>query len=176
MNIRQLPLLGGVVLAVVLSLWVSPKDTVLAKPPQLDVLNPHQTVSPALVGRMHGVTMLEFIADRAIREIRVVENERIAGSLNVAVADNQTKLKLAAVVSEQRKSISVFIDTGNYSREIITAYSPLQDARDAPPKESIGPVKDLKLAESEWTEVYRLSATRYAGKDVVNFELKIEIR
>lgn len=151
-------------------------EIAFANPPELDGLSTPQKTSPAIVGRIHGVTMLEFKSDRAIREIRVLENEKIARTLKVAVADNQTNLKLAAVVSEQRKSVSVFIDTVNYSTEIIAAYPPLRDARDASPKESINPVKDLKLAESEWIEVYRLSAARHEGKDVLNFDLKIEVR
>ena len=176
MNIRKVLTLGVVVLAVVLFLRISPGDAVLAEPQEVGAEAPAKKASSALVGRMGGVTMLEFQTDRALQEIRVVVNEKIAGSKKFAVADNKTKLRLAAVVSEQRKSVSVFIDAENSSTEIIAAYPPIRDARDMSPKESIGPVKDVKLAESGWIEVYRLSASRYEGKDLATFELKVEIR
>ena len=99
MNIRQVLIQGGVVLAALLCLRVAPEDAVPAEPPELHGLRPPQKISPALVGRMHGVTMLEFQTDRALQEIRVVVNEQIAGSLRVPVDDNQTNLKLATVVS-----------------------------------------------------------------------------
>ena len=175
MNIRQVLTLAGVILAAVLCLWGASKEAALAEPPEPYGLSAPEKNSPALVGRVHGVTMLEFTADRAIQEIRVVVNKEITGSMRAAGRDTQTNLKIATVVSEQRKSVSVFIDAP-FRTEIIAAYPPLRDARDGPPEESIGPVKDAKLAESEWIEVYRLSANRYEGKDVVNFELKIEIR
>jgi hypothetical protein len=178
MKTRGVMSLAVAALASVLLLRLAPGDVVWAAAPEVEAASPGpvQQTSTALVGRMYGVTMLKFRTDRALDEIRVVVDGETVGSLSVAAEDNQTTLKLASVVSGRRKSVSIFLDTINYSAEFTAAYMPMRDARDTMPQEYYGPGNDVKLADSGWVEVYRLSTLRHVGAEVTRFELKVEVR
>lgn len=150
----------------------------MAATPEWEVTNSGTAQQPpsALVARMFGVTMLEFRTDHPLHEVRVTVNGTVLGSLSISAVDNQTTLKLAAVVSQRQGSATIYLDTVNYASDFTTAYPPMQDARDGLPTEYDGPGKDVKIPESGWLEVYRLFASRFKGAEATQYELKVEIR
>src|ERR1700691_3479115 len=105
MSIQRSICLAAIVLAPALSFtWLAPAGGVMAATPEWEVTNSGTAQQPpsALVARMFGVTMLEFRTDHPLHEVRVTVNGTVLGSLSISAVDNQTTLKLAAVVSQRQ--------------------------------------------------------------------------
>jgi hypothetical protein len=130
----------------------------------------------ALIAQMHGVTMLEFRTDRPFREARVVVNGKVVGSQTIPVSDPKTTLKLAAVVSERQKSVTVYLDAQTYGTDVTAIYPRMLDARDEKPQEHYHTEKNIELFETGWIEIYKFSTKRFKGKVMTTYELKVEIQ
>ena len=177
MNIRRTGRITTSVLIAVAFFWSASGGEVMVVSEQATPNPGASQQSPsALVGRMHGVTMLEFRTDRPLREARVMSNGKLVGSLTLPADDNQTTLKLASAVSQRQRSITVYLDTGNYAGDFTASYPPLQNSIDTSPSEYYWPLKDLKLPGLVWVEVYRITAMRFRGAEGTSYELKVEVR
>lgn len=139
-----------------------------------DAADPKRTNIPkrelnrdSIVARINTVTVLKFETDKPVSELRFFFNGKQI--TREPVKTDKTGLYLAVVPLFDRIDIHANVGGKN---NLFTAKLPTVFRSDVEIRKSYGPGKDLKL--KDWTEVFAISRTDFAGKDLGS--LKLEVR
>lgn len=121
----------------------------------------------SIVAKINMITVLKFETDKPISELRFFFNgKQIERDL---VKTDKTGLYLAVVPLIDRIDLHAKVGDKN---SLFTAKLPLLFRSDVFERESYGPGKRLKL--KDWTEVYTISRTDFANKDLGSLRLEVK--